>query len=272
MPEETILDRIVARRRRDLMELKQRLPAAALERRLPDSPAVLDFARRLRSAGPMAIIGEIKRASPSRGDIAPAADAVALARALAGAGAAAISVLTESHWFKGDLSDLESVRKSCDGAAVDRVGILRKDFIVDEYQVLEARCSGADSVLLIVAALQQPELADLIAVSRRLGMEPLVEVNNRAELDRALEAGALLVGINNRDLRTFEVDLETTNRLAAAVPDSILLAALSGVRGRADIERFAAAGARAALVGEALMMAPDPGAKMRELLGLGVSP
>ncbi|MFQ5380817.1 MAG: indole-3-glycerol phosphate synthase TrpC [Dehalococcoidia bacterium] len=270
MPEETILDRIVARRRQDVEAARNSLPAAELAKRVAGAPEALDFPDRLRVSDPVAIIGEIKRASPSRGDIAPAADAVTLALAFAGAGAAGISVLTEPHWFRGELSDLEAVRRCCASLGEQRPGLLRKDFIVDEYQVLEARAAGADSVLLIVAALDQQDLEDLVRTSRGLGMEPLVEINNRRELDRALEAGATLVGINNRDLRTFNVDLDTTDRLASAVPDSVLLAALSGVRGRSDIERFAAAGARAALVGETLMLAPEPEAKMRELLGVGV--
>ena len=270
MPEPSILDLIVEQRRKDVSDAQRSVPAAQLERALDSAPPVLDFAKRLEAAGPMAIIGEIKRASPSKGDIAPGADAAKTARTYASAGAAGISVLTEPTWFKGSLDDLAAAREVCSEHGENRPGLLRKDFIVDEYQVTEARAVGADSILLIVACLTDRELEALMAASRGLGMEPFVEVNNDIEMKRALGAGAALIGINNRDLRSFSVDMETTGRLAAAVPSTVLLAGFSGVRSRADIDRFAAAGARAALVGEALMLAPDPAAKVRELLGTSV--
>ncbi len=268
MTEETILDRIVARRREDVREAKLATPFPALQEKVRAAPPAIDFAARLRVAAPMALIAEIKRASPSKGDIAPGINAPRQAMAYARAGAAAISVLTEPAWFKGTLEDMEMVRQAVGQLGDERPAVLRKDFIVDGYQVMEARAHGADAVLLIVAVLNDSELAGLLELSREMGMEPLVEVNNAAEMERAVAAGATVIGINNRDLRSFNVDLGTTDRLASMVPDGTLLAALSGIASRDDVERFAAAGASAVLVGEALMLADDPGSKVRELLGI----
>jgi anthranilate synthase/indole-3-glycerol phosphate synthase/phosphoribosylanthranilate isomerase len=266
--EETILDRIVARRREDVREAKLATPFPALQEKVRAAPPAIDFAARLRVAPPMALIAEIKRASPSKGDIAPGINAPRQAMAYARAGAAAISVLTEPAWFKGTLEDMEMVRQAVGQLGDERPAVLRKDFIVDGYQVMEARAHGADAVLLIVAVLNDSELAGLLELSREMGMEPLVEVNNAAEMERAVAAGATVIGINNRDLRSFNVDLGTTDRLAVMVPPGTLLAALSGIASRDDVERFAAAGASAVLVGEALMLADDPGSKVRELLGI----
>lgn len=268
MSEPTILDRIVTQRRADVRAAKQRVPFAELQGQLGNAPPVVDFAERLRRDAPMAVIAEIKRASPSRGDIAPGVDAGGRALAYAEAGAAAISVLTEPTWFKGSLQDMRDARNCVDALGDARPAILRKDFVVDEYQVIEARAWGADTVLLIVAALHDAELRGLMDLSRALGMEPLVEVNNEAEMGRAVLAGATVIGINNRDLRDFRVDMGTTDRLATISHDGAVLAALSGIASRADVERFQRAGATAVLVGEALMVAPDPRAKVRELAGL----
>lgn len=267
MSEPTILDRIVAQRRLDLATAKEAVPADELRRRIAGAPAGIDFVARLRAAAPVALIAEIKRASPSKGDIAPGIDAAKQGSAYARAGAAGISVLTEPTWFKGTLEDMLAVRCAVEPMGAARPAVLRKDFIIDDYQVLEARAYGADSLLLIVASLDDATLGRLMAASRSLGMEPLVEVNSAAEMERAIAAGATLVGVNNRDLRTFKVDLATTDRLAGMVPADILLVALSGISTRADVERFQAAGARAILVGEALMAAAEPGAKVRELVG-----
>jgi len=267
MSSETILDRIVAQRRRDVAEAKKLVPEAALRERLSASPPAIEFCGRLSAAGPMALIAEIKRASPSKGDIAPFVDAASQAKLYAAGGAAGISVLTEPSWFKGSLDDLLAVREAVDYLAGDRPGILRKDFIIDPYQLLEAAVCGADAALLIVACLDDEALSSLIRECESLDMEPLVEVNNAAEAERAIAAGAAFVGINNRDLRSFSVDLSTTERLAGVVPEHIVLAALSGVSTCADVERFARAGARAVLVGEALMLADDPARRIRELLG-----
>jgi anthranilate synthase/indole-3-glycerol phosphate synthase/phosphoribosylanthranilate isomerase len=271
MPEPTLLDTIVARRKLDVAEAKLAKPAQALQAALAGAPAPIDFAERLRRDRPMAVIAEVKRASPSKGDIAPGMDAVAQAMKYATGGAAGISVLTEPTWFKGTLADLAGVRGAVEALGGARPAVLRKDFIIDEYQVLEARVAGADSVLLIVASLDDSTLAQLLDFSRELGMEPLVEVNNAEEMRRALDSGATVIGINNRDLRDFNVDLGTTDRLAGMVNGGVLLAALSGIGTRADVERFEATGAGAVLVGESLMLADDPAAKIGELRGIHVS-
>jgi anthranilate synthase/indole-3-glycerol phosphate synthase/phosphoribosylanthranilate isomerase len=261
-----ILETIAARRLLDVAAAKARVPAAGLKARIAESPPAIDFAARLRSAAPMAVMAEIKRASPSKGDIAPCVDAGAQALVYAKAGAAAVSVLTEPTWFKGSLEDLGAARSAVDPIP-DRPAILRKDFLLEEYQLLEARAGGADAVLLIVAILSDADLQALLARSRELGMEPLVEVNSEAEMGRALAAGAMVIGINNRDLRDFSVDLDTTVRLAGQVPANVILAALSGISTKADVGRFRRAGASAVLVGEALMRAADPASLIRELAG-----
>lgn len=268
MGEPTILDTIVAKRRDDVRDAVVTLPPDELELRLAAAPVVIPFEARLRRDSPMAVIAEVKRASPSKGDLAPGMDAVVQAMKYARGGAAGISVLTEPVWFKGTLEDMSGVRAAVEALGEARPAILRKDFIVDEYQVLEARVHGADSVLLIVAALDDATLVHLMERSRALGMEPLVEVNNAEEMERALRAGARVVGINNRDLRNFRVDLGTTDRLAGMVRGDVLLAALSGISTREDVERFEAAGTGAVLVGESLMVADDPAAKIAELRGI----
>lgn len=265
MASPTILDTIVAQREKDVAAAKAAFPEYELERRLGAAPAVIGFEERLRRDTPMAVIAEVKRASPSRGDIAPGMDAVAQAMKYARGGAAGISVLTEPTWFKGSLQDMAGARAAVETLGAARPAILRKDFIIDEYQVVEARVHGADAVLLIVAALDDAKLGRLMARSRELGMEPLVEVNNAQEMDCALASGARVIGVNNRDLRSFNVDLGTTDRLAGMVRGDVLLAALSGISTRADVERFQAAGAGAVLVGESLMVAADPAEKIREL-------
>lgn len=267
MAESTILEAIVAQRVQDVRAAKQMVPADALRAKLDEAPRPTDFVARLRAAAPMALIAEVKRASPSKGDIAPAANAAERALQYAGGGAAAISVLTEPTWFKGTLDDMLAARRAVEAMGPKRPAILRKDFLVDDYQVLEARASGADAVLLIVASLSQSALTRLLACTRLLGMEALVEVNNAEEMERAAKAGARVIGINNRDLRSFTVDLGTTDRLAGGAPAGTLLAALSGISTRDDVTRFEAAGAGAVLVGEALMNGADPASKVRELLG-----
>lgn len=268
MASPTILDTIVSRREKDVADAKAAVPEPELERRLASAPAVIGFEERLRRDAPMAVIAEVKRASPSKGDIAPGMDAVDQAMKYARGGAAGISVLTEPTWFKGSLEDMAGVRAAVEALGAARPAVLRKDFIIDAYQVVEARVHGADAVLLIVAALDDANLGRLMTRSRELGMEPLVEVNTAEEMERALAAGARVIGINNRDLRSFAVDLGTTDRLAGMVRGGVLLAALSGISTRADVERFQAAGAGAVLVGESLMVAPDPAGKIRELRGI----
>jgi anthranilate synthase/indole-3-glycerol phosphate synthase/phosphoribosylanthranilate isomerase len=263
----TILETIVAQRRKDVATASAAIAQRELERLIDAAPAAIDIVGRLRAQAPMAVMAEVKRASPSKGDIAPDIDAAEQAVRYARGGAAAISVLTEPTWFKGSLDDLRCARERLAALGEGRPALLRKDFIIDEYQVLEGRVHGADSVLLIVACLDDRSLRGLLHYSRGLGMEPLVEVNNAAEMQRAVAAGARFVGINNRDLRDFTVDLGTTDRLAALAGPDVLLAALSGISTREDVVRFQATGCGAVLVGEALMTAPNPGARIRELVG-----
>ncbi|MFN0097008.1 MAG: indole-3-glycerol phosphate synthase TrpC [Dehalococcoidia bacterium] len=271
MAEPTILDRIVAKRREDVAEAKRALPFPELQALVRAAPPAISFRGRLDRSAPMALIAEIKRASPSKGDIAPEIVAPRQAMKYANAGAAGISVLTEPTWFKGTLDDMLQVRQAAGQLGDARPAILRKDFIVDPYQVLEARAYGADALLLIVASLSDADLCGLLEFAHECGMEALVEVDNAEGMKRAVAAGARVIGINNRDLRSFNVDLGTTDRLAQLVPEGTFLAALSGIQTRADVERFASAGARAVLVGEALMVAGDPSVKVRELLGAEVT-
>jgi indole-3-glycerol phosphate synthase len=211
-------------------------------------------------ADDVTVIAEIKRATPAKGVLDLTLDAGKTAAAYAEGGAAAISVLTEPDLFKGSLEDLER-------AATVGLPVLRKDFVLDPYQLLEARAAGADAVLLIVRILDHPSLGSLLRLTRALGMEALVEVHTDEEMDRALDVQANVIGVNHRDLDSFEVDPDRTKKLAALVPAGVVLVALSGVSTRREVEELGAAGARAVLVGESLVTAPDPVAKLRELLG-----
>lgn len=253
------LDDIVAATERRIDEAKQKFSEDVLEQRITARPAPKDFAAALQ-ADDVSIIAEIKRATPAKGELALDLDAAKTAAAYAEGGAAAISVLTEPDFFKGSLEDL-------DRATSAGLPVLRKDFILDPFQLLEARASGADSVLLIVRILDQPSLRSLVKLSRSLGMEPLVEVHADEEMERALEVEALVIGVNHRDLDTFEVHPDRTAKLAPQVPTGAVLVALSGVSTRAEVEALGAAEARCVLVGEALVTAPDPVVKLRELLG-----
>jgi indole-3-glycerol phosphate synthase len=259
---ETILDRIVADKRDELAAAKATEPVDDLKTRTADTPATRPFATALQGTG-IGLIAEVKKASPSRGLLRSDFDPVALAQTYAEAGAAAISVLTDEKHFQGSLEHLRSIRET----QPDGPPLLRKDFLFDEYQLYEARCSGADAVLLITAILDPALLSELIDISRSLGMESLVEVHDEPELERALTAGARIIGVNNRDLRTFEVDLTTTERLARLVPAGRTIVAESGIFSRADIRRLAACGVHAVLIGEALVTEPDPRAKIQELFG-----
>ncbi len=209
----------------------------------------------------MRVLAEVKRASPSAGPIRPGADPAAIAAAYAAAGAAAISVLTDRRFFDGDLAFLARCR-----AAVP-LPLLRKDFVVDPYQVAESRAAGADAILLIAAALAPAQLAELAAAARGHGLDVLVEVHGEDELPAALASGATLIGINHRDLKTMKMDLSLTPALAPRLPPGVVLVAESGIRTAEDVARLGAAGAHAVLVGEHLMRAPSPGAALRELLG-----
>ncbi len=270
---DTVLDRIVDERRRQLEVDRRATPPAALGElaaALPGAPA--GFAKRLRegtAATPagarLRLIGEIKRASPSKGVLNANLDPAQQAQQYASAGAAAISVITEPAFFDGSIDDLRAVRLAF-GDAGDRPALLRKDFIFDRYQVLEARAHGADALLLIVAMLTPEALAELLAFTRDQGLEALVEVHDEDELRAAVEAGAAVLGVNNRDLRNFDEDLGTFERLAPLAPPDVVLVAESAVRSAADAERMAGAGAHALLVGEALVTARDAEATARELM------
>ncbi|WFD33856.1 anthranilate synthase / indole-3-glycerol phosphate synthase [Malassezia cuniculi] len=271
-PTETILERIYAQRKIDV-ERARALPGqslADLERAiaLHADPPQVSFPARILQAKGTAVMAELKRASPSKGDIDPHAHAGVQALTYARGGASVISVLTEPHWFRGSIGDLALARQSVAHLA-DRPAILRKDFIVDVYQIAEARLAGADTVLLIVAMLSDSDLRTLYDYAVSLGMDPLVEVNTAEEMQRALALEPRVIGINNRNLHTFNVDMATTSNLAkAAIEQGVLLAALSGIQGRADVERYVADGVHAVLVGEALMRAQDKHAFISELSGV----
>ena len=254
-----ILERIVAATTALTAQRRAELPLAGLARLAAAQPAPRDFLAALRQPG-ISVIAEIKRASPSKGLLRADLDPAALAAVYAAHGAAAISVLTEPNCFQGSLADLAAAR-----AAVT-LPLLRKDFIVDPYQVYEARAHGADAFLLIVAALSSPALADLIELGRELGLTALVEVHDEAEVALALAAGAPVVGVNNRNLADFSVDLATTPRLRPLIPPAIPVVGESGIHSAADLARLAAAGVDAVLIGEALVTSADPGARLRELL------
>ncbi|PQE33955.1 anthranilate synthase component 2 protein [Rutstroemia sp. NJR-2017a WRK4] len=231
------------------------------------APPLVPFVERLRkSPYPLSLMAEIKRASPSKGIISLSACAPAQARTYALAGASVISVLTEPEWFKGSIDDLRSVRQALEGMP-NRPALLRKEFIFDEYQILEARLAGADTVLLIVKMLDDATLTRLYHYSISLGMEPLVEVNTADEMSVAVKLGAKVIGVNNRNLTSFEVDLETTSRLLDQVPKETIVCALSGIAGPKDVEAYQKNGVGAVLVGEALMRTRDTAAFIRELLG-----
>ncbi len=258
----SVLDDIVAGVRIDLARREAETSAADLRAALADVAPPRDPMPHFRAAG-SSVIAEVKRRSPSKGDLADIPDPASLAAAYARGGAAAISVLTEERRFGGSLDDLRAVR-----AAVD-VPLLRKDFVVTDYQLLEARAAGADLVLLIVAALGDDDLRRLHDRARELGMAVLVEVHDEAETERAVELGAELVGVNARNLKTLAVDDTTFARLAPLVPDQRVLVAESGISGPDDVKRFVVEGARVVLVGEALVRDGDPEAAVRAMTGVG---
>lgn len=259
------LSRILASTREEVEAARSRVSLEEMKSRALDQPAALSLAQVLQ--GPrIRIIAEIKRASPSKGSLCPGLDAASLARSYAENGAAAISVLTEPRHFGGSLEDLAAARKGLGGRPVP---LLRKDFILDPYQVYQARAFGADAVLLIAAILEGQRLAELLALSHELGMECLVEAHDEAEAQEAVTTGAGIIGINNRDLKTFEVDLNTTARLRPLIPPGRIVISESGIRSRQDLEMLAQWKVQAALVGEALVTAPDPGAALKELAWSG---
>ncbi len=256
----TVLDRILDARRAAVDHRKKVLPETALKYGVKAATPLRDFAAALSRDG-VNILAELKPASPSRGVLRDPFDAVALARALEAAGAAALSILTEEEFFHGSLKNLREARKAVS------LPVLRKDFIFDPWQVWETRANDADSFLLIVAALGDATLRELITLGRELGMEPLVEVHTGAELDRALAARARILGVNNRDLKTLSVRAETSFELIDQIPDDCIAVSESGLRTHDDILRLRAAGFDAFLIGEHLMLAPDPAAALADLLG-----
>jgi indole-3-glycerol phosphate synthase len=257
-----LLRAIVAATRRVTAVRREREPLDRLEARAArKAPHGHRFAAALGAAGRVNVIAECKRRSPSKGVLAGSYDPAAIARQYELGGAAAVSVLTEPTFFDGALDHLAAVR-----AAVS-LPVLRKDFVVDEYQLLEARASGADAALLIVAALDQPDLVRLQERARALGLAALVEVHDDDELLRALDAGARVVGVNNRNLRTLTVDVDASYRLAARIPADVVAVSESGLQSRADLDRLSAAGYRAFLIGERFMTDPDPAAAIADLIG-----
>lgn len=255
----SILERILAVKRDEIDAAKRARPIESLAPH-PRAPRSLRAALRRGPGDPIRAIAEVKRASPSAGPIRPDADPVAIAREYERAGAAAVSVLTDESFFDGALSFLR------DAAEAIAVPVLRKDFIIDAYQVAEARAAGADALLLIVAALDGDTLASLIRASRTMGMDPLVEAHSAEEVHRALAAGADVVGVNHRNLADFSIDMSLTSRMRREVPDDVVLVAESGIRNSDDVRALADAGADAILAGESLMRAPSPGDALRDLL------
>ncbi|TAL22905.1 MAG: indole-3-glycerol phosphate synthase TrpC [Frankiales bacterium] len=260
-----MLDDILVGVREDLAERQARTSLDELKERAAAAPAALDGAAALRGPG-VAVIAEVKRSSPSKGALAAIADPAALAADYEAGGARVISVLTEQRRFGGSLDDLDAVR-----ARVE-VPLLRKDFVVSSYQLWEGRAHGADLSLLIVAALEQEALISLVERSESLGMTPLVEVHDEAELERALAAGAKVVGVNARDLKTLEVDRTVFARLAPLIPDGVVKVAESGVRGPHDLLAYAASGADAVLVGEGVVTGGNPRQAVAELVTAGNHP
>ncbi|MDG3004894.1 indole-3-glycerol phosphate synthase TrpC [Paludisphaera mucosa] len=258
----SILDEIVASKRREVASNLRRMPLEELEAQAAEAPPVRDFRAALDGRGAISLIAEVKKASPSVQVIREDFEPVTIARAYQDHGASCISVLTDVPYFQGHLSYLARIRASV------AIPLLRKDFLIDEYQVVEARVAGADAVLLIAEILDDATMARLLDRARGLGMAALVEFHDPANLPRVLAAGADLVGVNNRDLHTFTTDLDRTLRVRDAIPDGVLLVSESGIHRRAQVERLEKAGVAAILVGESLMRAPDVGLAVERLLGL----
>ena len=258
----SILDKIVAEKRQELAAQKEAVSVPELEHLIAERPDTLDFAGAL-SRGGVRLIAEVKKASPSRGLLCPDFDPVVIAGTYADNGASALSVLTDPR-FQGELDHIVQIRQS---GAANAIPILRKDFIFDPYQVLEARASGADAMLLIVAILEPSQLSGLLGLAGQLELQCLVEVHDEAEVETALASGARIIGINNRDLRTFTTDLAVTERLAQRIPSDRVIVSESGISKPEQLEWLETLGVSAVLVGEALVTAPDIGSKVRELTG-----
>jgi len=261
----TVLDAIVAGVREDLAARAERVSLSVLERRIAEIPGAIDAEERLRADG-LSLIAEVKRASPSKGALADIADPASLARTYAEAGATAISVLTEQRRFGGSLDDLDAVRSAVS------VPVLRKDFMVTDYQLWEARAHGADIILLIVASLTDEELLRMHTLAQDLGMTALVEVHDEGETQRAVDAGARVIGVNARNLKTLEIHPDTFSRLVPLIPPGVVIVAESGIRGADDAAMYAAQGADAVLVGETLVRGSDPAATVRDIIAAGGAP
>lgn len=257
-----ILEEIVARKRQELAAAQERLPIEELEAQAAEAPPVRDFRAALAGPGPIRLIAEVKKASPSAGVIRADFEPIGIARTYQAHGASCLSVLTDVSFFQGHLNYLARIRASV------VIPLLRKDFIIEEYQVVEARMAGADAVLLIAEILDDRQLSRLLGKARELGMTALVELHDEANVDRVLAAGADLVGINNRDLKRFVTDLDLTFRLRDRFPSNVVLVSESGIRDRRDVERLEAAGVSAILVGESLIRSADIGAAVDGLLGI----
>jgi indole-3-glycerol phosphate synthase len=258
----SILNNILATKAAALQRAKEIVPGSELERMVSGAPAPRDFRGALTKTDQISIIAEIKKASPSAGMIRADFDPVDIAAIYEQHGASAISVLTEESYFQGSTAYLKAIRRDCG------VPLLRKDFIFDPYQLVEARANGADAVLLIAEVLEQPTLVNLVTEAQGLGMQALVEIHDDVNLERVLDCGSQLIGINNRNLRTFETRLTHTLELMPRIPDHYCVVSESGISCRQDLLKLKAAGVRAVLVGETLMRADDIGAKLDELLGM----
>jgi len=257
-----ILDDIVARKQITVAELKKAQPLSELQKAAELAPAPRDFFRAIQGGTGPAVIAEIKKASPSAGVIRPDLDIGAMVTSYENGGASAISVITEEHFFQGKLEYLRQARDA------SHLPVLCKDFIVDPFQVFGARASGADALLLIAACLDPDLLVNLLETARSVGMACLVEVHDEDELDQVLATDATIVGINNRNLKTFEVTLETTLKLRPLVPENRLVVSESGIHERGEVETLAAAGVNAVLIGTSLMRSHNPEKKLRELRGM----
>jgi indole-3-glycerol phosphate synthase len=255
----TILDEIIAAQRRRLTIARQRMPLIMLKKAMETERFARDFAAALSGAG-IHVIAEMKQASPSRGVLRKDYLPRGLARGYEAGGAAALSVLTEEDYFHGSLADLIDARDAVE------LPVLRKDFIVEPYQVYESAAAGADALLLIVAALEDGELREMLELARSLRLAALVEVHTEEELERAVAAGAIIIGVNNRNLKTLEVDIETSFRLHAKIPAECIAVSESGIKTPDDLRRLAEAGFNAALIGESLVVNEDPGRELARLL------
>jgi indole-3-glycerol phosphate synthase len=260
VPTGTVLDRILEARLAEVEHRKKVLPQTALKYGVAAATPLRDFSAALTRQG-LNVLAELKPASPSRGVLREPFDPVALATSLESAGASALSVLTEGEFFRGTLKNLRDARKNI------KIPVLRKDFIFDPWQVWETRANDADSFLLIVAALTDNQLSELLALGREIKMEPLVEVHTPAELDRALRVGAKIIGVNNRNLKTLDVRVETSFELIEQIPDECIAVSESGISSNAEITKLRAAGYDAFLIGTSLMLAPDPAAALSALIG-----